>query len=95
MWLEEPILRAFIEGRRGNPWRLRGQSRVNAIDLLRGNLNWCIAFIPRHILDALHATRPHMVKHLAMSRQGCQHPAGKFGGLLEIAFCDACIIHAS
>ena len=95
MWLEEPILRAFIEGRRGNSWRLRGQSRVNAIDLLRGNLNWCIAFIPRRILDALHATRPHMVKHLAMSRQGCQHLAGQFGGLLEIAFRHAHIVHTS
>ena len=95
MWLKDPILRAFIDSRRGNSWRLRAQPRVNAIDLLRGNLNSCIAFIPRHILDALHATRPHMVKHLAMSRQGCQHPAGKFGGLLEIAFRHAHIVHTS
>ena len=95
MWLKDPILRAFIEGRRGNSWRLRAQPRVNAIDLLRGNLNSCIAFIPARILDALHAARPHMVQHLAMSRQGCQHLAGQFGGLLEIAFRYAHIVHTS
>ena len=95
MWLEEPILRAFIDSRRGNSWRLRAQPRVNAIDLLRGNLNSCIAFIPARILDALHAARPHMVQHLAMSRQGCQHLAGQFGGLLEIAFRYAHIVHTS
>ena len=95
MWLEEPILRAFIEGRRGNSWRLRGQPRVNAIGPLCRNLNSCIASIPMRILDALHAARPHMVQHLSMSRQGCQHPAGQFGGLLEIAFRHAHIVHTS